>query len=505
MKKISLVSLFCFSLVITGITQGGSLDTLFGENGFTVWDNNGNTDAFYSMTQSSDGKIFLSGYTANGNNETPAIIQLDPNGKRNNAFGNEGMVALEPTATSGETADIAIYGESIYVAYYATIDENFSGAITKYDLSGIPDSSFGETGKKTISYNAQSYTPKSIAIDDQENIYVLAIRGAGFIVMKMDKNGVADQPYGDNGVFFYEFDQGFANLEDISLLADGLILITGQHFISSSTDPEAPLVVFRLNTSGNLDETFHQTGFRSIELGEDILLSAYKIFWSEQEEKLIIIGSYYSDNHDGLVMRLNPDGSDDDSFGNSGVVLIEEIRQPLYDGFRDLEGRIVVAGDDYIIRLTATGEKDNSFGTNGIVSDQYNIYACDMDATGNYLVTGSSYNGNDLDGFVSKYLAEDMSSSTEDIDHQLLNVESTPNPFVDYINVSIYNKNDLPSARIVIQNQIGQVVYRSPSFHLNFGINHISINEKLSTLEPQTYILSVVTGKGVTSKKVIKL
>jgi hypothetical protein len=48
----------------------------------------------------------------------------------------------------------------------------------------------------------------------------------------MDKNGVPDQSYGDNGVFFYEFNGGFANVEDISLQADSMILVTGQHFIS---------------------------------------------------------------------------------------------------------------------------------------------------------------------------------------------------------------------------------------------------------------------------------
>jgi hypothetical protein len=136
----------------------------FGVNGFTVWDNNGNTDAFYNMAQSPDGKIFLSGYTADGTNETPAIIQLDINGQLNNAFGNEGVVTIEPMSTDGETEDIAVYGENIYVAYYAEIDGEYSGAITKYDLNGNLDSTFGEAGKRTISYNAESYTREPLLL-----------------------------------------------------------------------------------------------------------------------------------------------------------------------------------------------------------------------------------------------------------------------------------------------------------------------------------------------------
>jgi uncharacterized delta-60 repeat protein len=484
--------------------QPRSLDSSFGNNGFTVWDNNGNTDAFYDMVRSSEGKIFLSGYTANANNETPAVIQVDASGQLNNAFGNEGMVAIEPTATDGETEDMAIFRENIYIAYYAMIDDDFSGAITKYDLTGKLDTTFGEQGKKTIFYNDQSYTPRAITIDNQENVYILANRGGQFVVTKMNKNGMMDQSFGDMGAFFHKFDRGFANVEDISLQADSLILVTGQNFISSATNPEAPLVVFRLDPTGNLDETFNQNGQKTITLGEEVRLNAYKVFWSEQEEKLLIIGSYYTDNHDGLVIRLNTDGSNDDTFGNNGVVLIEEVRQPLYGGFRDLEGRYVVVGDDYIIRLTTNGEKDMSFGTNGIVSDQYNIYATEMDATGNYLVAGSSYNGNDLDGFVAKYRAEDISSSTEDYYQSLLPIQLSPNPFVDNINLFINNNENLSSALIVIQTVGGQVVYRSATQDLKPGINQIPIHNRISSLKPQNYVLSIITDRGVTSRKIAK-
>lgn len=452
-----------------------------------------------------DGKIFLSGYTEDGLKRNTVFIQLDANGQPNTVFGDNGRVIIDPNSTDGFAEDIIVDGDNVYVAYFSSLDDAFSGPIAKYDITGKLDTTFGESGIKNILYTSFIYYPKALTIDNQENLYILATRGGNFVVMKMDKNGIVDESFGDNGAFFYSFDGGFANIRDISLQADSSVLIAGENFISSSGNSGNNLVIFRLNTSGNLDETFNQTGLKTINFTEEISYTADKIFWSDQEEKVLIIGSQKTENFDGLVLKLNRDGSNDDSFGDNGAVIIEEVSQPLYGGFQDLEGRYVVAGDDYVIRLTATGEKDVSFGTNGIISDNYNIYAAEMDAAGNYLVAGSYYNGNDLDGFIAKYLAEDISSSTEDVHNQFLEFSLSPNPFVDNLTLSINNQKNLGTANIVLYNMMGNEVYRSSVLDLNYGANQVLIDDKLSSLEPQAYVLSIITEKGISSKKIVKI
>jgi uncharacterized delta-60 repeat protein len=505
MKKYLLVKYFWFCLALYAQSQEGTPDTSFGDNGLAIWDYNAKTDAFYSMALGADGKIFLGGYTEDNTKTNTVFIQLNANGQPNTDFGDNGKVIIDPNSTDGFAEDIIVDGDNVYVAYFSSLDDVFSGPIAKYDITGKLDTTFGESGIKNIMYTSFIYYPKALTIDNQENLYILATRGRNFVVMKMDKNGIVDESFGDNGAFYYSFDAGFANIRDISLQADGSVLIAGENFISSSGNSGNNLVIFRLNTSGNLDETFNQTGLKTINYTEGISYTADKIFWSDQEEKVLIIGSQYTGSFDGLVLKLNRDGSNDNSFGDNGMVIIEEVGQPLYDGFKDLEGRYVVAGDDYVIRLTSTGEKDMSFGMNGIVSYNYNIYAAVMDVAGNYLVAGSYYNGNDLDGIVAKYFAENISSSTEDAYSGLSDIELTPNPFVDHINISIYNQENHASAKIVLYNLLGEQVYRSSVLSLNYGANQILIDDTLSALEPQTYILSIVTEKGITSQKITKI
>jgi uncharacterized delta-60 repeat protein len=505
MKNLLLVSLVWCGLVTSALAQGGTPDPSFGENGLAIWDNIGKTDAFYNMALSADGKIFLGGYTEDNTKTNTVFIQLDSKGQPNTAFGDNGKVIIDPNSTDGFAEDIIVDGNNVYVAYFSSLDDVFSGPIAKYDITGKLDTTFGESGIKNIMYTSFIYYPKALTIDNQENLYILATRGGNFIVMKMDKNGVVDESFGDNGVFFHAFDAGFANVRDISLQADGSVLIVGENFISSSTNPGSNLVIFRINPTGNLDETFNQTGLKTIAYGDGKTYTGDKIFWSDQEEKVLIIGSQYTGIFDGLVLKLNRDGSNDNSFGDNGMVIIEEVSQPLYDGFKDLEGRYIVVGDDYVIRLTSTGEKDMSFGMNGIVSDNYNIYSAVMDAAGNYLVAGSYYNGNDLDGIVAKYYAENISSSTKDAYNWLSDIELTPNPFVDHINISIYNQENLASANIVLYNMMGMEVFRSSVLDLNYGVNQVLIDKNLSGLVPQTYVLSIITKQGITSQKITKI
>jgi uncharacterized delta-60 repeat protein len=78
-------------------------------------------------------------------------------------------------------------------------------------------------------------------------------------------------------------------------------------------------------------------------------------------EKFIVVGS--------KLMRFNPDGSTDGSFGTAGVV-------PGLSG-TDLEvlcdGKIMVASGSTIVRLMPNGVPDPSFGTNGQATASFSI------------------------------------------------------------------------------------------------------------------------------------
>lgn len=163
---------------------------------------------------------------------------------------------------------------------------------------------------------------------------------------------------------------------------DGKILVGGYTF---SNTFGFDILCVRYNSNGSIDNTFGTNGIAQfdIQLGSDD--KAYGIDL-QQDGKIVLAG--YSDdgsNRDGLVMRLNSDGTLDNTFGNNGKVLTNfsfsgfNVRQDEYKVVKihALTGNIVVGGTSYsasnnsrgiMARYTSNGTLDTSFATNGMYS-----------------------------------------------------------------------------------------------------------------------------------------
>ncbi len=70
---LTLIPIFCFS-------QDGTLDTTFGEGGFTITDYNHKTDINRGFVLQSDGKIIVIGIVQDDDNLLSAISSYLPNG-----------------------------------------------------------------------------------------------------------------------------------------------------------------------------------------------------------------------------------------------------------------------------------------------------------------------------------------------------------------------------------------------------------------------------------------
>jgi uncharacterized delta-60 repeat protein len=136
---------------------------------------------------------------------------------------------------------------------------------------------------------------------------------------------------------------------------------------------------------GSLDPTFGQRGkvMTDLDLSTDIA-NAVAI---QSDGRLVVVGTSYKDNdysdEDFAVARYNPDGTLDDSFGTGGKVNTDfpglaavpssVVIQP--------DGKIVVAGgafplftflgDFKIVRYNPDGSLDLSFGNGGIVTTSF--------------------------------------------------------------------------------------------------------------------------------------
>lgn len=148
--------------------------------------------------------------------------------------------------------------------------------------------------------------------------------------------------------------------------------------------------------------------------------------------KIIIAGQTFNgSNYDFLVIQYNHDGSLDNSFGINGIVTLSLGNYD--DKARAIaiqsDGKIVVAGYSFdgnkdnfaLVRLNVDGTIDNSFNGNGYVITSIgttadNINSIAMQSDGSIFAGGFTQSGTNMDFAVAKYTTTGMLDNSFDAD-----------------------------------------------------------------------------------------
>lgn len=208
--------------------------------------------------------------------------------------------------------------------------------------------------------------------------------------------GSIDKTFGQNGVTVTSLAGTEGIVNSVLLQSDGKILV----FAGGST-------VLRYTTSGALDANFGSAGIRSLStsVGGSLAL---------QPDSQIVIGGVVTPSTGGVelgVERLNPNGSDDSSFGNNGLAVVSlGTRSPsvgsatlIYPATGPNASDILVcttlisAGRRLpyqvaLARFTSSGVLDTTFGSQGL-SIQTGANGCSTLAllsTGDVLVVNTT-------------------------------------------------------------------------------------------------------------------
>jgi uncharacterized delta-60 repeat protein len=186
-----------------------------------------------------------------------------------------------------------------------------------------------------------------------------------------------DPTFGSAGSGTVTVDLGFS----FDAPRDMLALPGGQTLVLTSNK------LLRLNPDGSPDVTFGPGGLRDLPAGTAGRINALAAL---PDGDLLLAGSTregavqtFEGIDDLLVMRLNPDGTPDESFGTDGRVRtdIASREDAALSVLPQSDGRIVVVGyeqrmflsrveqtpNTVLVRYEADGRLDATFGTNGIV------------------------------------------------------------------------------------------------------------------------------------------
>jgi uncharacterized delta-60 repeat protein len=234
-----------------------------------------------------------------------------------------------------------------------------------------------------------------------------------------------DPAFGAGGMVVTSFGPRLEMAYNLVLQADGKIIAVGNF------DPligvyDSDLLLVRYHTDGTVDSTFGTNGLTLVDVNGDEHAFDAMI---QADGSIVVAGtSFNTPGTDKLVMRFTPNGVLDPSFGNGGVVFIDDSFQ--FEHLRAMalqaDEKIVVAGGGfdgafatvYLARLNTDGSLDSTFSDDGKLELLFDTVQCSaldvaLQSDGRIVCAGAGQvPGNSYDPGVVRCLADGTLDST---------------------------------------------------------------------------------------------
>ena len=384
-----------YSVYVSRHNVDGSLDETYGNGGIVFL----KAEPFIYMNCAfdadfdEDGNLYIAGYTFDGVNNTAFVICLDKNGNENEEYGDKGYVITEyGGGIVYEAIDVDSKGQAVVAGYL-----NDQILVRRYTAEGNLDQSFANLGTAIISFGegTNSYAFDVKALEDGKILVTgyMVKYTEGYIlkscVLKLKSSGELDTSFGDGGTLFLYAGEYAEYALSISVQPNGKYLIAGYDELFSET-PELPRYesfIVRINTDGTIDETFGTEGFVKIEPldGKGRVKYCYSI---ESASDGQIFGAIYSyDFTHAYVFNLDINGQFKENFGDNGIMTLPKL-----------------ADDELEINLTSLALQDNNLIAGGYIAveDGYNTHlflvriATDLQAKHKYWTPDESLYANNM-------------------------------------------------------------------------------------------------------------
>jgi uncharacterized delta-60 repeat protein len=305
----------------------GSLDTSFGGTGMVLTPVGFFLDQAQAVAIQSDGKIVVVGLSESnsGNGWDMSLVRYNPNGSLDTSFNGTGKV-ITPVGTSSSAAEsvtIQTDGKIVVAGISRNGMNREDFTVVRYNPNGSLDTTFNGTGKVMTPVSLFDFA-RSVAIQTDGRIVVAGHVSDGttlfFGVVRYNSNGSLDTSFGGTGKVMTLVGNSGGEGKEVAIQADGKIVVVGNSLGRDGDSTTSDFGIVRYNTDGSLDTSFGGTGKIIIPVGNyyDYATSAA----IQADGKIVAAGrgSYNGTNPNIAVVRLNPNGALDTTFGGTGKV-----------------------------------------------------------------------------------------------------------------------------------------------------------------------------------------
>ena len=297
--------------------------------------------------------------------------------------------------------------------------------ILRFMPDGSLDASFGTNGTAAFDEPNGNPWPKSVIVQPDGKIVITGEESGSYFRLfycRLNADGSIDSSFANNGsrIFAFQAIDHYGGLVHNTI--DGKLLISGTVGIS----PITPYYL-KLKLDGGIDSTFGTNGV--------VFLTGLNFTGGIAHTRIQTDGKIVSSASDGnigsysiKIVRLNTDGTFDNSFGTNGVASLSTQNIVNHKIQFQPDGKIVVAGDmlvssnpslyaTFLARFLNNGTLDVGFGNNGFITHSpvylKGVNNVELQASDNKIVV---WGGRKLtaNGGVNVYLARFNTNGTLD-------------------------------------------------------------------------------------------
>ncbi len=366
----------------------GSLDTTFGNAGIVstgIAPSGLNTAFEYgrALVLQPDNRLVLAGFVSSDDEfraALPALARYNPDGSFDATFGSGGTVI---TSIAGEANALALLPDGgLITAGYAPVGNGHTGvALISYNPDGSLDTTFGNGGIATIPLSGGYDQGRALVVQPDGTLVVACLWRnnsliSRFALIRTTADGSLDATFGVGGIAKIQFPNSldYDNPHAVVRQSDGKLVVAGVSYT-----PRALFALARFNTDGSLDPAFGGTGMVTTPIGTYARAFALTL---QPDGKLVAAGAYASGSQERFALvRYNPDGTLDTSFGSGGVVAPTSAGGIPLGAARALvlqpDGRFAAAGDSFTLARYVSGTCGNGIVDAGEECDDGNTTSGD--------------------------------------------------------------------------------------------------------------------------------
>ena len=389
----------------------GTPDTTFDGDGKLITPvSPSGTNMAFAIAIGIDGKIVVGGRgPANG----LVVVRYNPDGSLDTTFDGDGK--LTTTQFGAANAVLVQPDGKIIVAGVRSAGGSPDYATLRLNVDGALDTSFNGTGVAPTPAVNGSHMAHSLALQPDGKVIVSGEWDRGMIALiRYNPDGTYDNAFGNAGFMYFTYYTNSFSSNEVLLQPDGKVVVAANVNPATSGDENFDLILFRFNSNGSVDNTFNGTGSlrTSIGKGNDFVTAAML-----QPDGKIVLTGYVEQpvlGRDFTLVRYEPNGAIDQSFGNGGKVISDVGFGAGYanDMVIQSDDKIVAVGGNgrfAIARYKTDGTPDPAFngtGTTQAFTSASEAKAVAVQADGKILVAGRTRNGETDDAAVTRLYAD---------------------------------------------------------------------------------------------------